>query len=156
MKFKEKSYFKSYLYLFILSIVISLSAFACNEGEEIIIEPKPLLMKFVNASDYDLSGFKMGGTIQLQDLAVGQETGFIEMDIYASPYKAKINHKAQDTVGMFPLRCDDGYQSDKITEGKYIVVLTLEEGYRQEYDEQGVSLGLVFERLYLISTISKQ
>lgn len=158
MKLKKVSYFKKYLYLFILSIVISLSAFSCNEGcEEISPEPKPLLMKFVNDSDYDLSGFKMGGTtIQLQDLAAGQETEFIKMDVYTSPYSAKINTKFQDTIGRAPVRCDDGYYSNKITEGKYTIVLTLEEYYNQAYDEQGISLGLVFDRLYLVSHVTKE
>ena len=158
MKFKKIFYFKNYFYLFILSLVISLSAFSCNESEEVIaeIEPEPLLIKFVNGSDYDLSGFKMGGTtIQLQDLAAGQETEFIKMNKYTEPYSAKINNKSQDTVGRPPIKCTSEY-SEPITKGKYIVVLTLEEYYNQAYDEHGVSLGLVFDRLYLVGHTTKQ
>lgn len=77
------------------------------------------------------------------------------MDKYTEPYSAKINHKLQDTVGTPPLRCDDGLDYLKITEGKYTVVLTVEEAYYQEYDEQGVALGLVLDRLYLVSNAIK-
>lgn len=131
MKLKQAFFIKNYSYLLILSIVISLSAFSCSESEEIILEEekKELFINFVNESDYDLRDLKMNNSIQLPDLAKGEETGFIKMDKYTEPYSAKINHKLQDTVGRYPApRCGNEIYIPK-TEGKYTVVLTVELGY---------------------------
>ena len=83
MKLKQASFSNNYLYLFILGIVISLSAFSCNESEEIILETEPerLLVKFIHKSNYDLSEFQMNSTVQLPNLAVGEETDFIKNEL---------------------------------------------------------------------------
>ena len=155
MKLKQASFSNNYLYLFILGIVISLSAFSCNESEEIILEtePEPLLVKFINKSNYDLSEFQMNSTVQLPNLAVGEETDFIKMDVYTSPNKAKINNKFQDTIEKFRhiVRCGNE-EYTPITAGKHIVFLTVELRY-VESSFNGYEFTEPYESLFLIATM---
>jgi len=135
-----------------------LSAFSCSESEEIILESEPepfLLMKFINESDYDLSELKMFGKTQLPNLAVGQETEFIEMDTYTYPYSAKINHKVQDTVGRPPRKICGNETHEVITKGKYTVKLTVALGYT-DWDFSGYDYIEPYECLFLFSEIVKE
>lgn len=155
MKLKQVSFSSNYLYLFILGIVISLSAFSCNESEEIILEaePEPLLMKFVNESNYDLKELKMFSAIQLPNLASREETDFIKMDKYTSPYSAKINHKFQDTLSRYPVRTCGNEEYEIITKGKYTVVLTVELGYYDYFEGDNYEQRAC---LYLVSNVTKE